>query len=266
MIELSRTVRFCLNADGSLAADAPVSNSFAFWPPMRHLGRYYELTLTCRGEADADTGYFINIKQIDQAARDHVLPLISTAAQRAEAPLGQLMRDVLHATAAPLNGCTIAARLQLTPTYSLTLEEADMDHLLLTQSYEFAAAHRLHSPALSPEQNREVYGKCNNPAGHGHNYRAEITLRCPVDASGHVLPVEKVDAVVDEAVIQKLDHKNLDCDVPAFAEDTSSVENISRVVYELLEQPVQQLGVTLDSVRIWETSKTSCVFKRSACR
>ena len=73
MLELSRTVRFCVGHDGSMATDAPVANSFAAWPPMRGLGSYYELKVTCRGRADPRSGYFLNIKHIDQAVREGAL-------------------------------------------------------------------------------------------------------------------------------------------------------------------------------------------------
>src|SRR5690348_12545521 len=79
MLELTRTVRFCLNGDGTLATDSAASNTFAWWPAMRGLGRYYELEVTCRGEADPVTGYFMNIKRIDEVVRQAALPRVSEA-------------------------------------------------------------------------------------------------------------------------------------------------------------------------------------------
>ncbi|MBI1368927.1 MAG: hypothetical protein GC162_09775 [Planctomycetes bacterium] len=263
-VELARTIRFCLAADGSLDVDAEVSNSFAAWPPMRGLGRYYELTVTCVGDADRDTGYFMNIKRIDEAARTHALPAISAAAKRADAPLGRLMAtmiSMLGASGGPLDRTVVKVELRLTPTVSIGIEVSDMTHVLVSQQFEFAAAHRLHTPALSDTENREVFGKCNNPAGHGHNYRVEVTVRSPIDAAGHAIEVGALDKLVDVAVIEKLDHKHLNVDVPQFASLNPSVEHIAKVVYDMLESPVAKRGVKLEQVRVWETSKTVCTYR-----
>jgi 6-pyruvoyltetrahydropterin/6-carboxytetrahydropterin synthase len=136
-----------------------------------------------------------------------------------------------------------------------------MDHVIIRQQYEFAAAHRLHVSGLSDEENRRVFGKCNNPSGHGHNYRVEVAIRAPIDAQGHVLPVEKLDATVDAHVIQKLDHKHLNIDVPRFADLNPSVESITREIYHMLQPGVRELGAVLEEVRVWETSKTVCAYR-----
>ena len=262
MLELSRTIRFCLAQDGSLSGDASRDNTFAAWPPMRGLGRYYELTVTCRGEADPATGYFMNIKRIDEAARAAALPIISAASRSAQpAPFGRLLHDILTALDPELDRRVTAVALRLTPTYTLTIEKHAMSHALISQCYEFSAAHRLHAAALSDEENRRVFGKCNNPAGHGHNYQLEVTVRCPIDSSGAVLSAEQLDALVNRAVVEKLDHKHLDHDVPQFRGTNTTVENIARVVYRMLQDQVKQIGVELDQVRVWETGKTVCTYR-----
>src|SRR5690606_33368725 len=124
---------------------------------------------------------------------------------------------------------------------SLEIRSDDMAHVIMRQQYEFAAAHRLHCRELSDEKNREVFGKCNNPSGHGHNYRLEVTIRVPISPTGQIVRPEQLDAVVDTHVIEKLDHKNLSIDVPEFATRNSSVENIAQVVYGLLEAPLAEV-------------------------
>lgn len=260
MLELSRTIRFCLGADGTLAADAPPSNTFAAWPPMRGLGRYYELEITCRGEADPRTGYFINIKEIDQAARKRALPLVSRAACEHGA-MGWLMKAMFTEVNAELNGCVTRVDLVLSPGYRLAIQGADMSSVLISQQYEFAAAHRLHVPDLDERENRRIFGKCNNPAGHGHNYRVEVTVRGPIDSGGGCAAVEDLDEIVDRAAIRKLDHKHLSVDVPEFAQLNTSVENIARVVYGMLKDAVTRIGVKLEQVRVWETGKTVCTYR-----
>ena len=260
MLELGRTIRFCLSADGTLATDAPAANTFAAWPPMRGLGRYFELEITCRGQADPGTGYFINIKTIDQAARKAALPLVSDAARTGQ-PAPELMRGIFSGVDAELGGCVVRVELSLTPTYRVAIEGADMDSVLISQQYEFAAAHRLNAPELSEAENRRIFGKCNNPAGHGHNYRIEVTVRSPIDAAGNCVAIEKLDELVDRAAVQKLDHKHLSVDVPEFARLNTSVENIARVVYGMLKDAARQLGVKLEQVRVWETGKTVCTYR-----
>lgn len=261
MVHLARTVRFCLQADGTLAADAAADNSFAAWPPMRGLGRYYELNVCCRGDVDPVTGYFMNIKAIDRATREVALPVIADRARAdPDVPLGSLMRDVFQTLGPALDHTVQAVELRLTPTYSLRIESKDMNTVLISQQYEFSAAHRLHAERLSDDENREVFGKCNNPAGHGHNYRLEVTVRGPIADDGHGLPVERLDALVDETVIQRLDHKNLDVDVPEFEKLNTTVEHIARVIYGMLGEPVRSLGLELERVRVWETGKTVCTY------
>ena len=91
-----------------------------------------------------------------------------------------------------------------------------MSSVIIRQQYEFAAAHRLHTPELSDAENRKLFGKCNNPSGHGHNYRISVAVRTEVQPNGHVTPVEDLDALINETVIQPLDHQHLNLDVPQF--------------------------------------------------
>ncbi len=262
MLELSRTVRFCLSGDPA-DLGTPRHNTFSAWPAMRGLGRYYELAVTCRGEADPQTGYFINITQIDWAVREHGIPVLLGALadeSAAEVPVGRLMHDLLAALGPPLSGTVQRVALVLTPFLQIAIEKQDMHSVLLLQQYEFSAAHRLHVPALSDEENREVFGKCNNPAGHGHNYRVEVAARCAVDEHGRSLDPAALDAVVDTEVIQKLDHKHLNTDVPEFARLNPSVEHIVRVVWSMLAGKLPG-GATLEEVRVWETGKTVCAYR-----
>tara|TARA_R110002111_G_scaffold100814_1_gene156110 strand:- start:88 stop:951 length:864 start_codon:yes stop_codon:yes gene_type:complete len=277
MLELSRTVRFCINdpvppgvsrqGDEAVTGTDARDNTFAARPPMRGLGRYYELDVTCRGEADPQTGYFINIKQIDEAVHGHALPCIREAlfgrGGSAMAPIGGLMRGMLASLQPKLGGSVILLALRLTPTYSIALRSDDMEHVLIRQKYEFSAAHRLHVPGLSDQENRDVFGKCNNPAGHGHNYQLEVAVRLPIDPDGQTVDVEQIDAVVNQHAIELLDHKHLNTDVPQFSELNPSVENIVRVIWEMLADKFDGFGAGagLEELKVWETSKTVCCYR-----
>ncbi|MBI1335818.1 MAG: hypothetical protein GC164_02520 [Phycisphaera sp.] len=276
MVELSRTVRFCLNdaCEGENSFQTPRDNTFSAWPAMRGLGRYYELHVECRGEADPVTGYFMNITQIDAAVRDHALPMLEKAVRdpsRGPTDMGTLMRSLLHTLRKPLDGHVHRVTLNLTPSLSLTIGNDPMPNsatpsnatVIIKQAFEFAAAHRLHVDRLSDDENRKVFGKCNNPAGHGHNYRLEVAVRLPISPDGGVLQPEQLDAWVNRNVIEVFDHKHLNTDLPAFKDRNPSVENIADVIHKTLSEHTSELGesVALDSVSVWETSKTVCTVR-----
>ena len=274
MLKLSRTVRLCVGDGSPAGGTCPpemtrLSNTFAAWPAMRGLGRYYEIDVACRGDVDPVTGYFINIKQIDEAVRDRVLSyledLIAGPEHPAAIPMGETMRSILTRLVEPLHDSVERVRLRLTPYFCLDLRSDAMDHVIVRQQYEFAAAHRLHVPQLSEQENRELFGKCNNAAGHGHNYRIEVAVRAPIDPAGHIFAVEELDDVVAEHVLGPLDHKHLNTDVPAFTERNPSVENIAKVIWSMLDGKLDNLGsvegVELDEVTVWETAKTACTYR-----
>lgn len=268
MLELSRTVRFCLNdpEEGARGAQAPERhNGFSAWPPMRGLGRFYELEVHCVGEADRTTGYFINITHIDAAVREHLLPYLAqtlaAATRSAAMPMGTLLGRMLEQLQPPLDHTVARLALKLTPMHSLEIRRSDMNHIVMRQQFEFSAAHRLHVAELSDEENRRIFGKCNNPSGHGHNYKLEVAVRAPIGATGQALRVEDLDALVDAVVVQKFDHKHLNVDVPQFAHLNPSVENITVVIYDMLSRSVGGVGAMLDEVSVWETTKTVCTYR-----
>lgn len=117
--------------------------------------------------------------------------------------------------------------------------------------YALSASHRLHTPALSGEQNRAAYGKCNNPHGHGHNYIVEVLVAGPVDPeTGMVINLVTLDDVVQTRILDRFDHTNLNLD-PIFANRVPTTENLCKVVFQLLEKPVAP--GELAHVRVEET-------------
>jgi 6-pyruvoyltetrahydropterin/6-carboxytetrahydropterin synthase len=120
-----------------------------------------------------------------------------------------------------------------------------------TRAYTISASHRLHSDALSVEANRETFGKCNNPHGHGHNYRIEVTVGGPVDAAtGMTINMATLDAVVRKEVLERFDHMNLNLD-PMFRDRVSTTENLCIGIFDLLRGALKP--AVLDKVRIEET-------------
>jgi 6-pyruvoyltetrahydropterin/6-carboxytetrahydropterin synthase len=126
----------------------------------------------------------------------------------------------------------------------------------LTSRYRFSASHRLDTPALSPAENRKLYGKCNNPHGHGHDYVLEITVDGPVDQDGQVVNREALDAVIRERVLARLDHKNLNADIPELAGSVTTTENLATLVREALTEG-WTLPARLARVRISETARNT---------
>jgi 6-pyruvoyltetrahydropterin/6-carboxytetrahydropterin synthase len=117
--------------------------------------------------------------------------------------------------------------------------------------YLFSASHRLHSDALSAEENRAAYGKCNNPHGHGHNYGLEVLVGGAVNAeTGMVVNMAALDEAARTLVIERFDHENLNLD-PLFANRVPTTENLCRAVFGLLKDALP--SGELESVRVEET-------------
>jgi len=125
----------------------------------------------------------------------------------------------------------------------------------LGRRYRFAASHRLHSDALSAEENARVYGKCNNPHGHGHNYVLEISVSGALDpATGMIVNLADLDGFVEREVIEPFDHKSLNEDVPAFRGKVPTTENVCREIYQRLKHFPK---ARLERVRVEETSNNA---------
>ncbi len=118
----------------------------------------------------------------------------------------------------------------------------------------FNAAHRLNNPAWSAEENQRVFGLCNNPNYHGHNYDLIVkVVGEPNPDTGYVLDMKKLSNLIKEQVLDKFDHKNLNLDTKEFAELNPSAENIAIVIYDLLKD---KLDPALDlQIRLYETER-----------
>jgi 6-pyruvoyltetrahydropterin/6-carboxytetrahydropterin synthase len=125
----------------------------------------------------------------------------------------------------------------------------------LTRRYRFAASHRLHTARLSEAENKRVYGKCNNPYGHGHNYVLGVTVTGPVDPrTGMIANLAELDPFVQREVIEPFDQKFLNEEVVEFREQVATTENVCREIFRRLKGfPL----ATLERVWIQETSKNS---------
>jgi 6-pyruvoyltetrahydropterin/6-carboxytetrahydropterin synthase len=131
----------------------------------------------------------------------------------------------------------------------------DALHIELGRRYHFAASHRLHTDKLSEAENSRVFGKCNNPYGHGHNYTVEVRFSGPVNSStGMIANLADLDTFVIERVIEPFDHRSLQEEVPAFREAVPTTENLCIEIFQRLKSfPIAKL----EAVRVEETSNNS---------
>ena len=124
----------------------------------------------------------------------------------------------------------------------------------ITRRLRFNAAHRVHNPALSDAENARLFGKCNNPNGHGHNYTLEVSVTGPIDErTGYVLDLGVVRDVVTREVIDKLDHRNLNLDVDFMRGINPTSENLVVACWRVIEPQLRPARLT--RLRLWETER-----------
>ncbi len=132
--------------------------------------------------------------------------------------------------------------------------------LLFKRRYDFAAAHRLHSPALSEEENQAVFRQCNNPHGHGHNYEFEVFLTGTLNTTTQMMiDLLALDALVEHHILDVVDHRYLDKEVAMFQGVITTAENIAYVFFETLA-PHFPDSVQLVGVRVYETRNNAALF------
>ncbi|KAF8563515.1 hypothetical protein P879_09936 [Paragonimus westermani] len=132
----------------------------------------------------------------------------------------------------------------------------------LTRIEHFSACHRLHSLHLTDTENRHTFGKCNNPNGHGHNYKLEVTLFGPVDPkTGMVMNLTELNSVIQRNVLDFVDHKNLDKDVDYFRDNSvvSTTENLAVFIWNQLLLSIPR--TVLHEVKLWETDKNVITYR-----
>lgn len=280
VVTLTRTVRTCIDEGAGETGPVGIAyNSYSGHPSMVGAGRYFEVDVRCRGQVDAATGYFLNIKDIDRAVRGSGLPVLAAwVRDRPRDPASSIVGALCGAIGGALRGAGhrftgLRVRLRLTPRYSVESQEPDREKsmsVLMRQQFEFAAAHRLHAASLSEEENRRLFGKCNNPRGHGHNYRVEpcVEVRSAGSgpAAGGVFTLQDLERLAAATIVERFDHTHLNEDTEEFNVSRGgvnpSVENIARVCYDLLAPVIAgtRTGATLRSVTVWETEKTSATY------
>ena len=260
MHRLTRQVRFAINGENDAQLAQKPTNGFGGYPSLTGWGPFLAIEVTLSGPINPVSSYLINIKQIDAAVRERAIPVVREAVlANGEGPgrvIGRLF-DVLEAWP-PLSLEKVA--LNLSPYQSYSIHASERPMMRLSQKFEFSATHRLHNPKADDTENSRIFGKCNNPHGHGHNYEVQVTLKGKPDGNGVLIAVPEFERIVGETVIDKFDHKNLNVELKEFAELIPTVENIAMVIFRMLKPEFGTGQAELASVTVWETAKTWCEY------
>jgi 6-pyruvoyltetrahydropterin/6-carboxytetrahydropterin synthase len=258
--QLTREFRFFWRGE---PLPAKSDNSWGGWNSSLQVGIPLSLQVTVEGPVEQPSGYICNIKLLDDTLREAFNHAIA-GLQPLQSEFVDLLRAIAHAlpvsfrklageaSAIRLVSLQMVASPQL--SFGCSLEDSTM--VTITQQFEFSAAHRLNCRELSADQNRELFGKCNNPNGHGHNYVVEVTAGFPEQAKriGANWTLAQFESVVKRTVVDRFDHQHLNEDVAEFRDLNPSVENIADICFRLLEREVAPLRLV--NVRVYETPKT----------
>ena len=232
--------------------------------PYGH-GHNYTLQVSIGGEIEKRTGMVINIKELDGILKEvsgefdhHFINLdhpaffhrVPTTENIAFYIFGRIEERLSQGATFHL----ARVRLYEEPTlWADVIRGEGKTMATLTKKFGFSAAHRLHSSQLSDEENRAVFGKCNNRHGHGHNYELEVTVQGDINPqTGMIMDLGKLMQTVQDQIIERFDHKHLNEDTAEFNSLNPTGENIVQVIWTLLQS---ELGSSLLRLGLWETPK-----------
>jgi 6-pyruvoyltetrahydropterin/6-carboxytetrahydropterin synthase len=263
MHKLSRHVRFSINP--FLPKDSHGFNSFASEPSGEGLAVFFELGVELVGDVEPATGFFVNVIDIDKSVRESVVPIFAKRVRDdyrsgkhvSIFALTQLLSTAWQQLAdkfAPAKMSKLA--LKLNPFKSIAIDGEGCEMAYFSEKFEFAATHKLWNDDFSPERNLEIFGKCANPAGHGHNYLVEVTVKTPADKND--FRIGDFERIVDSELIKLVDHRNLNVEVKEFSKTNPTVENIAVFAWKKLAGKFGQ--AMLHCVTVWETDKTYCSY------
>jgi 6-pyruvoyltetrahydropterin/6-carboxytetrahydropterin synthase len=259
MHKLCRYVRFSINP--FLPADEAGFNSFASKPAGVGLALYLELGVELQGDADTSTGLIVNVSDIDDKVRDCAVGVFAEkikadfrqARHTGYDELTRLLKIVWGKLADGFGSAQLSKlSLKLSPFRTLAVIDKDCAMIYYGEKFEFAAAHKLWNEKFSEKQNVDIFGRCANAAGHGHNYIVEVTVKYP---TGESLKTGEFEKVIDKELIKAVDHKNLNEDLQEFQKTTPTVENIAVFAWNKLAGRFGK-STSLHCVTVWETDKT----------
>jgi 6-pyruvoyltetrahydropterin/6-carboxytetrahydropterin synthase len=266
MHTLSRQIRFTVDPFAKEQVEG--FNSYACKPTGDGFGVYLALWVDLAGELDADTGFVINVSEIDKLVRMRVIPKITRSIQ---AFFANRKTPTLWDMTALLGTCRPVIetgfpdkkfeqlRLDLNPFRTITITSEDADMFTFCEKFEFAAMHQLWNEKFDEKTNFEMFGKCANPAGHGHNYVLEVHVQSAIEEvnAGWVSSYQQT---VKEGFLDLVDHKNLNVDVAGFESMNPTVENLAYFAWEKLEGTFK--NGKLVKITVWENDRTFCSYSK----
>lgn len=235
--------------------------------PYTH-GHNYTLDVTIRGPVEEKTGMVVNIKLLDDLVRKHITNQFDSKSLNDEVPFFEhnapSVENILRYTkeilckpgTLPKQTECIGLRLEETPQLYGELLKTNEGRWTasITRTYEFAAAHRLHSDLLSEQENEELYGKCHNPSGHGHNFVLEVTVEgTPDEKTGMIANIADIDDKVNALIVERYDHKHLNRDIAEFKNRVVTSEVLAAEIFNKLNG---NLPAKLSRVRLFETARS----------
>ena len=263
MHRLSRQVRFSINP---FAAAQTGFNSYASKPCGSGLSYYLALWVELASVLDADTGFVVNVSRIDQAVRSRVIPLFDEAIRQAAREgrglslneLCVLLRLAWEQVRQVFSTMRLERlALELNPYRMIQLNAEDSEMLCFSEKFEFAAMHRLSNASYGAVKNVEFFGKCANPAGHGHNYVLDVMVEKKAEQEPDEW-ISRFEQVVEEAFLSMVDHKNLNVDVPGLEKVNPTVENLASFAWSKLIGKFSDCRLV--KITIWENDRTYCVY------
>jgi 6-pyruvoyltetrahydropterin/6-carboxytetrahydropterin synthase len=269
MVSLTRRVSFSSGHRywrSDLATDENKA-LFGEWASPYNHGHNYVLDVTIVGPMDVRTGMVVNIKEIDDIVRKQLVSQFDGKSLNDEVNhfkenassvenILRYCREVLLAPGTlPIGTELVGLRLEETPLlYGELLKKGSRWATSITRTYEFAAAHRLHSDLLSDQENEDLYGKCHNPSGHGHNFVLEVTVEGEPDPkTGMIANILDIDTAVNALVVDRYDHKHLNRDIPEFENRVVTSEILVEEIFKTLDG---KLPAKLSRVRLFETARS----------
>lgn len=222
-------------------------------------GHDYTLEVMVKGHLNSESGIVVNITDIDKVVKSFVQNELDGKFLNKEIPYFKgnipttenIISYIWDSLEGKIDHCDLH-KIRLRENDFLYSEKEGDSMVRLTRKYHFCTAHRLNSDQLSKEENLALFGKCNNPYGHGHNYYLEVTVSGKPDpVTGMITNLADLDEVVEEEIMKRFDHKNLNLDTEEFKELNPTSENVAVVTWDLLSPKLTNLY----KIGLYETEK-----------
>lgn len=264
MHELSRQVRFSIDPFAGIQQEG--FNSYCSKPTCETLAIYLALWVKLAGKINPETGFVVNVVDIDKTVRQHVVPVFEMRIRNSSKNEKSLqpadIAEILTISWSKLKDKfgTMQLKnlsLELNPFRKLGIDSEDGKMIYFSEKFEFAASHTLWNEKFTAEENFRAFGKCANPAGHGHNYQIAVELKTP---SADEIRIGDYERIVDSEFIKIVDHKNLNADVPELENINPTVENIAAFAWEKLHGKFT--AAKLYCITVWENERTFCRYSQ----